>query len=168
MMREAMGAPASTGVGMKQRWAFGFQLPSPYPDWGTQSSGRTSRASGKRRQALPEGNPPSNTRRARLQTAAEGGEKLSSPPAFSPLRILYACQLQANLPVVGAIWLQNSQEGDCKGGGWNPPPLRRASAGLPLTPGANRLQACLIACNLRHGDALPAESAVQPRGGWRP
>jgi len=100
-------------------------------------------ASAKRRRALLESTPPSNSRGVRLQTAAEGGGAISPPP-------------RRWLPVVRTLWLKNSrsraQRGEDSGFG----PTRDVSG--------RSLQARLIACNLRHLDALTATSASRSGG----
>ena len=90
-------------------------------------------ASAKRRRALLESNPPSNSRRVRLRTAAEGGGPLSPSP--SP-----------QMPMVRTLWLKNSRSRAQRG--------EDSAFRLPHDPLGRALQACLIACNLRHIDAL--------------
>jgi hypothetical protein len=46
-----------------------------------------------------------------------------------------------------SLTLKVGQVGDCKGGGWNPPPLACSRASHEGTP--DPLQACLTACNMR-------------------
>ena len=74
-----------------------------------QNSNGLLRVSGKRRRALPEGNPLSNTRKARLHTAADRGEVSASPlfPSVpdDPAPLLNP-RLNALLPVVSAPWLR--------------------------------------------------------------
>jgi len=69
-----------------------------------------SQASGKRRRALLRSNPLSNTRRARLHTAADRGGAKVPPPG-------------TRLLLVSALWLKNLRMGDSKGGRRILPPL---------------------------------------------
>lgn len=73
------------------------------------------RASAKRRWALPEGNPLSNTRRTRLHTVADRREASSSPlltvvPGYSAPRT-HGDACVKSLPVVSASWLGKLPQG---------------------------------------------------------
>jgi hypothetical protein len=140
------------GVGTIQRWSWssGYvegtaaAVPGPTLNQGN-SLLKFSRASGKRSRALLESNPASDTRRVRLQTAAEEGGAKAPPTRY-------------RLPVERTLWLKNSRSRAPRG---EDPWLRTVR-----TPEGPALQACLIACNLRHHDALPTRDRQNPAGVW--
>ena len=97
-----------------------------------------SRASAKRRRALLESNSPSNSRGVRLQTAARGDVITDASPLHP-------------MPVVRILWLENFRSRAPRGEDSGIRPTRDVSG--------RSLQARLIACNLRHHDALATTSA---------
>ena len=89
----------------------------------------------KRRRAPQECDSLSNSRKARLHTAADVGGAKAPPTLALTFR---------GLPVVGASWLRKF-----------PQAVRPKAEAAEDGPEGAGLQACLIACNLRHCDAVP-------------
>jgi hypothetical protein len=126
-------------------------------DWGLHYQ-----ASAKRRRALRGRNSLRDSRRARLQTRSNGrgSRRRPLPVPFSPhstpspgcfSSFVFFCPW-----VVSALCLKKSpQPSEAEGRGWR---------GL-FRPRSGRLQACLIACNLRQLDALAANRTPAFLGG---
>ena len=110
----------------------------------------------KRRRALRERNPLSNSRKARLHTAAEGGEANASPPTPYCHRGSGDAPSFLALPVVRATWLKKLPEGTERSDGPEDVGCRRHPTKARAAALAICCRRCLIACNLRQFDESSA------------
>jgi hypothetical protein len=111
------------------------------------------RVSVKRRRALLESNPLSNSRKARLHTAADGGEAKTSPPNPIAVVALLHCKNDLRCRWKGHYGLKNSRRVRNEVTDPRRPEAEGFRLGLRVSAAAS-CRLCLIACNLRQFDEL--------------